>query len=184
MEYKILNKGEWKTNMFVCDSESCFLSCIVPCHVYAKIISTSKSLYCINLIIYCIIYLSIHQLWYSQNYIIENTCSKELTDNCISIKDNCENFYMIIDNIPFSCIYTENFCISNNKSCINHEDSNNSSLTIFLLSSSCYFILVFMNYKAREHIKNIYQKETNCVEDITAVTCCSTCGLAQEYREL
>jgi Cys-rich protein (TIGR01571 family) len=41
-----------------------------------------------------------------------------------------------------------------------------------------------MHYSAREYIKKKQIIKTSIIEDVAAVTCCSTCGLAQEYREL
>jgi Cys-rich protein (TIGR01571 family) len=184
MDYNILNKGEWKTHLCHCDTESCFLSLIVPCHVYAKIKSFNKSQYCIHLIIYLSIYLSVQQLWVSQKYINDQTCPKHITQDCISIQDDCVNYYVSIDSILYSCIEKNGYCISDKYECIDHELSNKISTNIFLLSSFFYFFLCLIHYCARETIKTKNIIETNIFEDIVAISCCPTCGLAQEYREL
>ena len=47
-----------------------------------------------------------------------------------------------------------------------------------------YAFLTFLHYTVREQLKLKQNISGNIVEDVIAVTCCSTCGLAQEYREL
>lgn len=186
MDYEIINKKEWATNLYDCDTESCFLSCIVPCHVYSKIkiLNKNKAQYCVHLFFYLFIYLSIQQLWYSSNYLSEHTCPQYLIDNCINVIDNCEEHYMIVDDVPSSCIIKNDYCVYDNYECISKKQSNKTALYILIFTSLCYSGITFMHYRVREHIKLIYHIKGNIVEDVFAVTCCSTCGLAQEYREL
>ena len=181
--YTILNMSQWHTSLCVCDSESCFLSCIVPCHVYAKIKSTTKSLYCVYLFGYICVYLSIHQLLYSQHYIIENTCPLNMVSTCL-VDDKCKNTYIIIDDIKYACIEQNGFCVSNEHSCIEQPDSKHISINLLIFTSIAYFVLVFMHYSAREHIKKQQNIDESFIENIAAVVCCPNCGLAQEYREL
>jgi Cys-rich protein (TIGR01571 family) len=183
-DYNILNKSEWQTGLCKCDTESCFLSCIVPCHVYAKIKSTSKSEYCLHLVLYIFLYLSLQQLWYSQHYVIQNTCPSILTNTCITIDEDCNKYYILIDDIKYSCVDNNGYCISNENSCIEQKASTNISLNLFIFSSVCYFMLTCLHYSAREYIKSKQIIEHSYVEDILAIVCCPTCGLAQEYREL
>jgi Cys-rich protein (TIGR01571 family) len=183
-DYTILNKAEWQTHLCKCDSESCFLSCIVPCHVYAKIRSRTKSEYCVHLVLYTFLYLSLQQLWYSQNYIIDNTCPSILANTCIAITENCDKSYILIDDIKYACVEDNGYCISNQMSCIEQKYSKKISLNLIIFSSICYFILTSMHYGAREYIKSKQIIETSLFEDIAATICCPVCGLAQEYREL
>ena len=186
MEYKIIDNKAWSTHLCTCDAESCFLSCVVPCHVYAKIksYSTSKRLYFIHLFIYTITYISIQQLWYSQHYLNSHMCPAHLTDNCISITDNCETYYMVVDDILSSCTLKNNICIYDTISCISHQDTNRASSIILIITSISYVFLLFLHYTIREQIKLKQTISGNMIEDVIATTCCSTCGLAQEYREL
>jgi Cys-rich protein (TIGR01571 family) len=185
MDYEIINKKEWATNLYDCDTESCFLSCLVPCHVYSKlkIKSKNKSYYCVHLFFYMFLYLSIQQLWYSSNYVTTHTCPHLLIDNCInSLK--CEDNYMLVDDVPTSCVMQNDFCVFDKYECISKKQSNTTSMYILIFTLFSYTCLTCMHYKVREHIKKIYQINGNIAEDVFAVTCCSTCGLAQEYREL
>ncbi len=186
MEYNMIDNRIWSTHLCECHAESCFLSCIVPCHVYAKIksYSTSKRLYCIHLFIYIIIYISIQQLWYSQHYLNSHMCPAYLTDNCISIIDDCETYYMVVDDILSSCTLKNNMCVYDTISCISQEDTYKSSSIILIFTLSAYLFIVCLHYSIREQIKIKQKIIGNIVEDVIAITCCSTCGLAQEYREL
>ena len=186
MDYEIINKTKWSTNLYDCDSESCFLSCIVPCHVYSKlkIISKNKNHYCVHLFVYILIYISIQQLWYTRNYLYEHTCPQNLIDNCINAVNVCEDNFMMVNDTPYSCIIKSNFCVYNNYGCISQKQSNKTARFLIIITSISYTCLTFLHYTVRKHIKSIYQINGNIVEDVIAVTCCSTCGLAQEYREL
>ena len=186
MEYDLINKKEWSSNLYDCDTESCFLSCIVPCHVYSKlkIISKNKKYYCVHLFVYMLLYISIQQLWYANNYLSKHTCPHILIDNCINAIDNCEDNYMIVDDAQSSCVIKNNFCVYNNYECISQKQSNKTALYLLIITSISYSCLTYIHYKARQYIKLIYNINGNMVEDLFAVTCCSTCGLAQEYREL
>ena len=185
--YTILNKSEWQTSLCKCDSESCFLSCIVPCHVYSKIRSRTKSEYCVHLCVYIFLYLSLQQLWYSQKYVINNTCPSTVVSSCLSITSdiaNCNKYSILIDEDQYSCIEQNGICISNKNTCIEIKDSKNISINLIIFTSISYFILTCLHYLAREYIKSKQIIENSIIEDIFAVVCCPTCGIAQEYREL
>jgi Cys-rich protein (TIGR01571 family) len=183
-DYTILNKNEWQTSLCKCESESCFLSCIVPCHVYAKIKARTKSEYCVHLGIYIILYVFIQQLIYSNHYIIHNTCANNLVNTCISITDECNKYYMIIDDTQYSCIEENGFCVVDNYSCIKQSVSHKASVNLIIYTSLCYFILVCLHYSARDYIKSKQIIDESIFENIAGVVCFPTCGLAQEYREL
>lgn len=184
IDYNILNKGEWQTSLCKCDSESCFLSCLVPCHVYAKIRARTKSEYCVHLFVYIFLYLFINQLLYSNHYIIENTCPNNLITSCISVFDNCNHNYMLIDNKQYACVEENGYCISDDYSCIKQSVSHTSSVNLIIITSMFYFVMVCLHYGARDYIKTQQNIDESFIENIVGVVCCPTCGLAQEYREL
>ena len=185
MDYAIINKGEWTTHLLECDTESCLLSCCLPCHIYAKIRSSgSKCKYFIHLLVYISLYGAIQQLWYSQHYLNSHTCPAHLIDNCITVTDNCETNYMMVDNVLTSCILKNNICVYDTIECVSHENSNQTSLICLIFTTIAYTGLVILHYTVREQIKLKQNISGNTIEDVVAVTCCSTCGLAQEYREL
>jgi Cys-rich protein (TIGR01571 family) len=185
MDYTNINKGEWSTHLYDCDIESCLLSCVVPCHVYAKIRSFgSKCKYCVHLIVYISLYVAIQQLWYSQRYLNSHTCPAHLIDNCITITDNCESNYMMVDNVLSACVLKNNICLYDTIECISHKNSNQTSLMCLTFTTISYVFLTYLHYTVREQLKLKQNISGNIVEDVIAVTCCSTCGLAQEYREV
>jgi Cys-rich protein (TIGR01571 family) len=186
MDYNIINKGEWITNLYDCDAESCFLSCVVPCHVYAKIksLGKGKSHYCIHLFIYMFLYLSIQQLWYSIQYLESNECPAQLIDNCISLVDNCEDYYMMQDDVRSACLLKNNICVYDTHECLSHKMVSHTSLYFFIFTSIGYAGIVFLHYTIRQQIKLKQTIGGNALEDVIAVVCCPSCGLAQEYREL
>jgi Cys-rich protein (TIGR01571 family) len=185
-DYNILNKGEWATHLYTCDTESCFLSCIAPCHVYAKIKSYGKNKreYFIHLVVYMVMYISIQQLWYSQQYLNSHMCPSHLTDNCISITDDCDKYYMKVDNVLSSCMIKNNICVYDSHECLSSKDTKQKSTAFLVVTLIGYSFLVFLHYNIREKIKVKQTIGGNIIEDVLAITCCSTCGLAQEYREL
>ena len=185
IDYNILNKGEWQTSLCKCDSESCFLSSIVPCHVYAKLRAKTKSEYCLHLFSYCLLYVFIQQLWYSQSYINKNTCPNTLTNTCIILsEDDCNKYYMTIEENEYACIYENGYCVANNYSCIKQSISKKISIDLVIITSISYFVVCYMHYSAREYIKSRQTIDESFIENIVGVVCCPTCGLAQEYREL
>ena len=186
MEYNIINKGEWSTHLYTCDTESCFLSCVVPCHVYAKIKSYGKSKreYFIHLFVYMTLYVSIQQLWYSQQYLNAHMCPSHLTDNCFSITDDCDSHYMVVDDLLSSCILKNNICVYDTTSCLSPKDTKQKSLAFLIVTLVGYIFLVSLHYTIREKMKLKQIIGGNIIEDVIAITCCPTCGLAQEYREL
>jgi hypothetical protein len=179
MDYEVVEQKTWKTSFFNFDCESCFLSYVVPCHVYSKIMSRTSLEYTTRIILYIILYTGIEQMIYIKYKIDKSMCPSEQLDNCI-FATNCENTYMMIGENAYSCRFVDGFCVYNKYQCI---QSANTSI-IYLLTSIVYVVLTYMHYSARRHMiieKNI---EPHCLTDCCAITCCVQCGLAQEYREL
>ena len=178
--YEILEeKRDWSTSLFYCDPESCILSHILPCHVYARI---HKECYLFHFLYYGIFCISIYNFYYWINYVNTNRCIGSVTDECIGLSDKCNNHYMLINGVPSNCIINQfNFCTYNEISC--YKDYKNLNFTISFFGSISYFILFFLNFFLREKVKKENNIERHLCYDAGA-TLCSTCGLAQEYREV
>ena len=182
MEYKLIDKSIWKTGLCHCHCESCFLSCVVPCHVYSKIMSSSNIEYITRIIMYIVLYVSIQQLMYIQYNINISQCPSLEIENCI-MADICEDYYMVINDLTTKCRIIDGFCVYDQYNCIEQIEYMNITKMVFLLTSLFYSILTYLHYKARYFIKTQKNIQSSICEDVCAITC-STCGLAQEYREL
>jgi len=112
------------------------------------------------------------------------TCPSNKTDYCIMLDEHdCTNHYMLVNSIPTKCIFhPEEKCIYNEQSCINASEYNRFCVFIFVTTTMIYSCLWLLHYKIRIEIKE--KKEITDSSDCIATTCCSTCGFAQEYREL
>jgi len=182
LENENKNKNDWKTSLYTCDSESCILSLLLPCHIYSKIINKN---YLLNFLSYGFVCLSIYNIYYWLNYINQNKCPSNKTEQCVGLGDNCNNNYIYINNIPTKCIYHSdaNVCTYNSISCIELDEYRTLNIYLSIFSSISYLFLYLMNYNVREKIKlNKSIKDT--YYDIIAVICCYPCGLAQSYREI
>jgi uncharacterized membrane protein len=176
--YDIIEKNTWKTTLSKCDCESCFLSTIVPCHVYSKIVSTTPLEYTTHIILYIVLYTGIQQLMYIKYVLDKSVCPSNVITNCI-FSQQCGDNYMLIKNKPYQCRYVEGFCVYDEYQCIQEFDT----ATIYVLSFLLYIMLTYLHYSARKYIAIKNNIKTDCVSDCCAITCAS-CGLAQEYREL
>jgi len=173
----MLNK--WSSTLCTYDSESCIVTWLLPCHTYAKLRLTS---YGMHFVAYAFFVLAIRNIWYTWSYIHMYKCPSEHTDQCFTVKEQCENHYTHIDGVPTACIYVDDLdvCVYNSVSCIRVH----SSLYVFFscMLSISYLCLWTMNYSARKVIRDTYQLkgENECV----ASTVLSQCGLSQGYREI
>lgn len=174
--YQLLEKRKWATSLFICDPESCILSHVLPCHIYAKIY---RDCYLFHFIYYGIFSVSLYNVYYWINYINKNRCPDLETGYCIGL-DNCSQYYMMVNGIPSKCIFDNNICIHSKRDCFTNYNKLNMWLS--LLGSASYIILSMLHYFLREKVKRDYNLEGNY--DACAVTIFSPCGLAQEYREL
>jgi len=166
---------EWTTSLFHFDPESCILAYVLPCHIYAKI----QGSYLCSFLYYGIFSVSIYNVYYWLNFINKNRCPESIADQCFGLKENCSQYYMIINGIPSKCIFNE-LCYHSESSCFTNFNKLNMYLSLF--GSFCYFILFSLNYLLREKVKTQYNIEGKY--DSCAVTIFSCCGLAQEYREI
>jgi hypothetical protein len=178
MDYEIIEQSTWKTTLYNPDCESCFLSHIVPCHVYSKVMATTKLEYTTRIILYIILYTGIEQMIYLKIRLDQSACPYKLVDNCI-LSDDCINSYMNIGDKSYSCRLVDGFCLYNEYQCIEYVDTS----VIYILTSFLYIFLTYLHYSARRFIMIKRNIEPKC-SDCCAITCCVPCGLAQEYREL
>jgi hypothetical protein len=179
MDYEIVEQTTWMSTLYNPDCESCFLSNVVPCHVYSKIMSTTKLEYTIRIILYIILYTGIEQLIYIKYKLDNSMCPPGLINNCI-LSDNCQESYMMIGDKSYSCRLLDGFCVYGEYQCNKDVDTS----VIYLMTSFLYVIMTYIHYTARKHIMERKNIQQHCITDFCAITCCVPCGLAQEYREL
>lgn len=153
-----------------CDSESCLVSYCLPAHVYAK----GHKGYLFYFLLYSAVILQLRAIYveiFVQHYY---ACPSKEASECIGLGDTCEQHYMVINGVTTPCLY-ENVCIHAVESCIIP-----SSIPYWILGF-LYFSLFSMHYELRKRVKQDKQIQgSDAVESI----CCSTCGLAQVYREI
>ena len=169
--------SSWKTPLLHFDCESCFISCIAPCHVYAKLKKRNYAKHCS---LYVLLWYSIQTL-YSWNYHLYNkSCPSKKTEYCIQLDEQeCNESYMLVNSVPTKCVYYESMCIYD-QTCITNY--NHFFIFTFVSTTILYCFLFLLHYKLRIEIQD--QKEIKDSANCLSTTCCSTCGLAQEYREL
>jgi len=174
----------WSTSLFYCDPESCILAHVLPCHIYAKIY---KNCYLFHFIYYGIFSVSLCNVYYWLNHINKNRCPALESEYCFNIYDHdhgnntCNQYYMLVNGVPSKCMYNEyNICTHSEQSCFIHFTELNTFLS--LLGSVSYIMLFFLHFFLREKVKKDYTIQSNFGYDMSALFC-STCGLAQEYRE-
>lgn len=181
--YTSLESNTWKTTLFDCNCESCFVSYIAPCHVYAKLRNGNYAYHCFA---YASLWWFIQVLYSWMYYIETNVCPSVKVDYCIGLEESdCNQSYMLVNNIPSACSYHTDgdLCVYNTNECITHRTYNHTQTFLFLFSFFAYVSLWLLHFRLRNQIK-----EQNKIQDdpmgCLAVTCCSTCGLAQAYREV
>jgi hypothetical protein len=173
----------WSTRLLHCDSESCFVSWVAPCHVYAKLKNNNYTFHCI---LYLSIWITLQTLFTWHHYIYTNTCPQMKSDYCIQLDEStCSQYYTIVDSVSSACVFRKdaNICTYDTVECIPYKESYHTMTIISMISFLFYMILTSIHYKVRKEIqeKKQIQADSNVC---CAITCCSTCGLAQEYREI
>jgi Cys-rich protein (TIGR01571 family) len=171
----------WKSHLCKFDCESLFVSYALPCHVYAKL---RKGSYAYHLMIYLFMWATIQFLYSYGYYLNVNACPLYKTDKCIYLNESeCNQHYMKVDSAPSKCIYRYNMCEYDTYECIT--PTHYASLNLFLGPLTCimYIIIYNLHFKLRKEIQETHKIPMEC-KDCLAVTCCSTCGLAQAYREV
>ena len=171
----------WKTHLCKFDCESLFVSWALPCHVYAKL---RKGSYAFHLIIYLCMWMST-QFLYSYNYYLNShACPMYETDSCWILNESeCNTHYMRVESGVAPCVYRDTLCTYENYECISPKKYFQIHLFIIPSTLFVYLLLVNLHFKLRTEMKTTHAIQHDCT-DCLAVTCCSTCGLAQEYREV
>ncbi len=173
----------WKTTLFHWECESCFVSHCLPCHVYAKLKQR-------NYTIHCMVYIGlwfIVQTLYSWNYYTySNACPEYDVSYCLQLTESeCSQHYMVINSSPSKCVYHTDIelCTSDTYTCIPLSQYKSIHVFIFILLSMIYTCFGLIHYNVRRELREKKEIEDDSYSCL-ASTCCSTCGLAQEYREL
>jgi Cys-rich protein (TIGR01571 family) len=181
--YQLLEKRKWATSLCHCDPESCILAHVLPCHIYAKIYDNPEnSCYLFNFIYYGIFGLAMYNVYYWLNYINKNRCPSLETDYCFGLNENCSQYYMLVNGIPSRCVYNDSICVHSETDCFVNYTTINMYLS--MLGSFSYFVMILLKFFLRDRVKKDYNIESNFAQDVCAITLFSSCGLAQELREV
>lgn len=171
---------EWTTTLCTHDTESCVVSTLLPCHVYAKL---NLSSYGIHFLSYAFFILCIRNIYSTLGYLHEYQCPSLETTQCILLTpEKCPHHFMSLNGVDTPCIYysDSDLCLYSSTECIQVHPTAYTWLGIFL--SLSYLCLFYMNYSARKIIRNTYSIEPH--HECMASSGCSICGLAQAYREI
>lgn len=171
----------WKTHLCQLDCESLFVSYALPCHVYAKL---RKGSYAYHLVLYLFMWGTIQFLYSYGYYLNVNACPNYETNLCAYLDESeCNQHYMKVDSTPARCIYRSSICEYDTQECIAPKHYAHMHMFIFPLTCIMYIIVYNLHFKLRKEIQETNKIQPEC-KDCLAITCCSTCGLAQAYREV
>lgn len=166
--------------MCKCDCESLSVSYLLPCYVYAKL---RKGNYTFHFVVYVSIWLSTQLLYSCAYYLNAHACPMYEADLCYQLSDSeCENHYMKVSSGVAPCVYRANLCTYDDYECIPPKHYMKVHVLIFFSTLFVYILLVNLHYKLRTEVKQTQAIHPEC--DCLTVTCCSTCALAQAYREV
>ena len=177
-------------SLFTIDLESCFLSYYAPCHVVGKLSHKIgigyPSLFCL----YAFFFLVFNYTYYVFAYAITPVCnSNHYSDWCFLIydKSQCKKTYTVINNDNYLCNYDTEYhmCYATNQDCITEHDSKLTwgawcfleVISISILSITHVYIR--RKLKTKQHIP-----QEHVCKDIAYSFYCSTCSLAQQYRNV
>ena len=172
----------WKTHLCKLDCESLFVSSVLPCHVYAKL---RKGNYAVHLVVYLCIWACTQLLYSCVYYLQANACPMQVTTMCAQLNEaDCGNHYMKMSSGFAPCVYRSNLCTYDNYECISPKHYTHLHLIIFPSTLLAYVILVNLHNALRTEMKETHALQQDYCTDCLAISCCATCGLAQEYREV
>ena len=170
----------WASSLWEYDSESCCVTWLLPCHVYAKL---NLSSYGLHFFSYAVFVLGIRNIYSTIAYYHSYDCPEFKTNQCVILDEQeCEKNYMSVNGVHTPCVYYKDsdICIFSQISCLQVHPSTYS--WFYSLLSMMYMCLFYMNYKARQVVRNTFSIEPQ--RECLASTVCSQCGLAQAYREI
>jgi hypothetical protein len=127
------------------------------------------------------------QILYSFMFALQvNICPANEVLFCFGLSElNCSQSYVRIDDEPYPCSYHSDadVCAYDTQECISGKKYNHTQTFLFMFSFITYLSMWLLHLKLRNQIKEqnkINEDPMACL----ATTCCTTCGLAQVYREL
>ena len=184
------NHNKYWDSLFTIDLESCFLSYYAPCHVVGKLSQKIgfgyPSLFCL----YAFFFFAFNYSYYVFAYAVTPVCnSNHFSDWCFLIydKSDCKKTYTIISNEKLLCNYDSEYhmCYASNQECINQHDSKITWGAWCFLEVVSISILSITHVYIRRKLKQTQRlpQEPIC-KDILYSFYCSTCSLAQQYRNL
>ena len=184
------NHNKYWDSLFTIDLESCFLSYYAPCHVVGKLSQKIgfgyPSLFCL----YAFFFFAFNYSYYVFAYAVTPVCnSNHFSDWCFLIydKSDCKKTYTIISNEKLLCNYDSEYhmCYASNQECINQHDSKITWGAWCFLEVVSISILSITHVYIRRKLKKTQRlpQEPIC-KDILYSFYCSTCSLAQQYRNL
>ena len=184
------NHNKYWDSLFTIDVESCFLSYYAPCHVVGKISHKIgfgyPSLFCL----YAFFFFVFNYSYYVFAYAISPICNNNHYSNwCFLIydKSQCKKTYTIINNEKLLCNYDSEYhmCYASNQECITQHDSKITwSAWCFLEVVSISILSITHVYIRRKLKKTQRLSQEPICKDILYSFYCSTCSLAQQYRNL
>ena len=170
----------WKTHLFKCDCESLSVSYLLPCYVYAKL---RKGIYTFHFAMYACIWLIIQVLYSCAYYLNAHACPMYEAELCAQLGESeCASHYMKVSSGVAPCVFRTNLCTYDTYECISPKHYMKTHVLIGVSSLFVYILLLNLHYKLRTEIKTTQAINSEC--DCVTVVCCSTCALAQEYREV
>lgn len=184
------NHNKYWDSLFTIDLESCFLSYYAPCHVMGKLSQKIgfgyPSLFCL----YAFFFFAFNYSYYVFVYAVTPVCnSNHFSDWCFLIydKSKCKKTYTIISNEKLLCNYDSEYhmCYASNQECITQHDSKITWGAWCFLEVVSISILSITHVYIRRKLKKTQRlpQEPIC-KDILYSFYCSTCSLAQQYRNL
>ena len=93
--------SSWQTSLWECDSESCILSFLLPCHIYSKV----NSNYAYSFMSYGICIVTIRLLYYWTFILYTNACPPNHSEQCLGLGNDCHDYYTTINGLTTACIY-------------------------------------------------------------------------------
>ena len=177
-------------SLFTIDLESCFLSYYSPCHVVGKISNKIgigyPSLFCL----YAFFFFVFNYSYYVFAYAITPVCNSDhYSEWCFLIydKSQCKKTYTVINNENYLCNYNSEYhmCYASNQDCVSESDSKITwAAWCFLEVVSISFLSITHVYIRRTLKKKQRIPQEHVCKDILYSFYCSTCSLAQQYRNL
>jgi hypothetical protein len=178
----------WKTHWYHCDTESCLMSSILPCHIQSKIISNNRSNYKYYFLGLFLLYLVYYTTIVGWIYVPTLTCNGQQTYTCTyQSPETCDQLYMLVNNDKtYQCKWV-NFidgCIpETTQTCIRQEIMYGNIAVIASSFGIFSMVYLFVKVQFRETYQTINNIKQNKWTDCFISMFCPICSDAQIYRE-